>query len=617
MATLDQAFIKAYTQARQSPAPNTAGGAAAAPVANRPRIGSGALGLRSIGLTPRKRRAGEPTEAPPIVVPMVASPPAIEQAEPVAEQIVEQAVTLVVEQAIEQAVEPIAVQAVEQTVEPVIEQAAEPVIEQAAEAVFEPVVADSASETGEVIAEVAIEPIAAPPEIVAALPQATFAEAASSEARRAALDVVPVEEESESFAVSLVTPLVPNLILAESFASQPSVYYCESAESAIGFDQSNLLVWHPTTRDFIISESEMVVVPRFAPQIPAATDSPTSAATLEERRSVDRGPAAEAVSVSETNDVPTEAPTNRAVVVPPPLPKTLIPPAPETLSAGQPDAGEAPTVAAAAVEAATVEAAIAEAAAIETAAVEAATIGAAIGKPAFAPLSTFSPRLVGEVLRPQLEVDRFAWPEVCGLLLGRVETDFIRLAVELTIRLNDTNQVVAWTGCQRGEGRTTSLLCMAQRLSALGQRCVLVDADFSRPELARRLGISAQVGWEEIVGGGAQLSDVLIGSIEDKIALLPRRHKCAVGTHPGAGPRSAALFGMLREAFDVVLLDVGPMAGDAELADMASCAAAANVGGAYLVFDSRNTTTADMAATADSLRCGGINVWGAIENFRR
>ena len=85
---------------------------------------------------------------------------------------------------------------------------------------------------------------------------------------------------------------------------------------------------------------------------------------------------------------------------------------------------------------------------------------------------------------------------------------------------------------------------------------------------------------------------------------------------PGRWAACAALFGMLREAFDVVLLDVGPMAGEAELADMSSCAEAANVGGAYLVFDSRNTTKADMAATAESLRSSGIKVWGAIENFR-
>jgi Mrp family chromosome partitioning ATPase len=75
------------------------------------------------------------------------------------------------------------------------------------------------------------------------------------------------------------------------------------------------------------------------------------------------------------------------------------------------------------------------------------------------------------------------------------------------------------------------------------------------------------------------------------------------------------LFDMLRAAFDVVLLDVGPMAGDAELDDMASCAAAANVGGAYLVFDSRNTSNIDMTATAERLRHRGIDVWGAIENF--
>jgi Mrp family chromosome partitioning ATPase len=430
-------------------------------------------------------------------------------------------------------------------------------------------------------------------------------------------------DDCESFAVSLEGPRVPDLILADTLAVQEAICYCEPAAVDAGFEQSDLLVWHPTTRDMIISEIDMVVVPRVVSPISLlkAADNNTDAAVLEATTQTTsfEPPIAEAESVA------ADVPTNRSVIVPPPLPKTLIPPAPEeqfeSLPASHGVAATEPIVqietepAAKSLASQTEsrQEAITEtqASANETSAAAPAT------RPTFAPLSSFNPRLVGEVVRPQLEVDRFAWPEVCGLLLGRVEAEFIRLAEELAARAAHSNQVVAWTGCQRGEGRTTSLLCMAQRLAAAGRKCVLVDADFSRPELARRLGISAQVGWEEVVAGAAQLTDVLIGSLEDRLALLPRRQRVAAGTHPGAGAASAAMFDLLREAFDVVLLDVGPMAGEAELADMASCAAAANVGGAYLVFDSRNITTSEMTATADQLREVGIEVWGAIENFRR
>ncbi len=60
---------------------------------------------------------------------------------------------------------------------------------------------------------------------------------------------------------------------------------------------------------------------------------------------------------------------------------------------------------------------------------------------------------------------------------------------------------VALIGAERAVGRTTVAMSLARRAAAQGASCVLVDADFAQPELAPRLGIVAELGWSQVVGG--------------------------------------------------------------------------------------------------------------------
>lgn len=91
--------------------------------------------------------------------------------------------------------------------------------------------------------------------------------------------------------------------------------------------------------------------------------------------------------------------------------------------------------------------------------------------------------------RPAWQVDHFSWPKLCRRLIARAGEELDRLADAMLEVHKQGNRVLGIAGCHRGEGATTLLLCAARRLAERGQKTVLVDADLTRPRLAKRLGL--------------------------------------------------------------------------------------------------------------------------------
>jgi Mrp family chromosome partitioning ATPase len=141
-----------------------------------------------------------------------------------------------------------------------------------------------------------------------------------------------------------------------------------------------------------------------------------------------------------------------------------------------------------------------------------------------------------------------------------------------------------------------------------------VDADLRTAGLSGQLGLSVTAGWEDVLGGEATLGEVVVTSLEDNLALVPRRQVARPGERLTGSLRSAVSFDMLREHFDLVLVDGGSGGDDDHIADLAACAALLRFESVYLVFDRR----ADQRAAAKLVRRladAGLAVRGAIENF--
>ncbi|MBI3839770.1 MAG: hypothetical protein HY288_17750 [Planctomycetia bacterium] len=235
---------------------------------------------------------------------------------------------------------------------------------------------------------------------------------------------------------------------------------------------------------------------------------------------------------------------------------------------------------------------------------------------AVAPLSTFAPpSRPHESFRALLEVDHLTWPEACDALLVRARGDWDRFAERLSRQIAQGKKCIALTSCQRGEGRTSVALATARLLGARGLRVVVVDADFERPNLADSCGISAQAGWGEVLTGELSLGEALIAAAEDGVTLLPWR-----GPSMRAARRSNTLpiatsFSMLRDHYDLVLLDTMPLDRPSAISELANLGESIRLDAVYVIFDARSTSSESLASARATLCHSGLHVEGLIENF--
>ena len=163
--------------------------------------------------------------------------------------------------------------------------------------------------------------------------------------------------------------------------------------------------------------------------------------------------------------------------------------------------------------------------------------------------------------RPMLQVDRVIWPSIHSRLQTTAAAAIAQMKEGLLSICASGSKVLGLTSCTSGEGVTTLLTAAARTLLGQGRKVVLVDANWSNPQLAQSLGLLPQIGWEETLCGGLPLEEVVIESLADGLAVLPVREPSASTITQG---QIAASFDILAREFDVVLVDLGPLA---QLAD--------------------------------------------------
>ena len=217
-----------------------------------------------------------------------------------------------------------------------------------------------------------------------------------------------------------------------------------------------------------------------------------------------------------------------------------------------------------------------------------------------------------EPFRPSFQVDGFAWPSGCTRLSTAAEDQLDHLADGLTAGLSEGRKVVGLGSCRQGEGCTTLLLCAARRLAERGLTVAMVDADFDHPELAGRLGLLPESGWEEVLAGRLPLAEAVVESVQDRIVLLPWLGPVSSEGCPTADPAArGATLNALREHYDLVLIDLGAF-------DAGSPAVRVDgrwIDAVVLVHDVRSTPQAELNRARARLEAAGIDALSVAENF--
>jgi Mrp family chromosome partitioning ATPase len=222
---------------------------------------------------------------------------------------------------------------------------------------------------------------------------------------------------------------------------------------------------------------------------------------------------------------------------------------------------------------------------------------------------------VQDAFCPRLEVERFLWPTAVQSLLARIGPAIERFATELLTEAARGEKTLAITGGQRAQGRTTLTLLLAKQIGLLGGRVIVVDGDFERPLISRALGVDAPWGWDQSLSGEIPLDEAIVTAVGDRVAMLPWNTKNAAPLAPLDDVRAAACLGLLREHYDLVLVDAGPLPAPNTSSEMRRLATTARIDGCYVVHDGRASATPALAEVLAHAGGIGWRVFGVLENY--
>ena len=113
------------------------------------------------------------------------------------------------------------------------------------------------------------------------------------------------------------------------------------------------------------------------------------------------------------------------------------------------------------------------------------------------------------------------------------------------------------------DGKTTTAINLAVSLASDRRHTVLlVDFDFKRPRMAALLGLSPELGGDDVLAGEARVENCLYHPEGfDRLTLLPARRTLVNSSEVLAGPRSRELVGDLRHRYPerIIVFDLPPV----------------------------------------------------------
>lgn len=176
------------------------------------------------------------------------------------------------------------------------------------------------------------------------------------------------------------------------------------------------------------------------------------------------------------------------------------------------------------------------------------------------------------------------------------------------LTINDEMKTILVTSAEMNEGKTTTICNLAKCFGELDDtKVILIDCDFKKRGVSRKLGIGNPFGVSDIVFGNKKL-DECIQKVED-IDVLPS----------GGVPNNTSmllnskvmknLVNELREKYDYVFIDSPPIC---RLND--ACIIAQYVDGTVLVNASKEIDSKVAKLTLEKLKKVGANVVGVVLN---
>jgi capsular exopolysaccharide synthesis family protein len=174
----------------------------------------------------------------------------------------------------------------------------------------------------------------------------------------------------------------------------------------------------------------------------------------------------------------------------------------------------------------------------------------------------------------------------------------------------DGDRVLLITSASSGEGKTTLAVHLGHSLARLGQRVLVMDADFRKADLASRLDIDGTVGLRQVLEGSVDAADAIQATPMGGVDILP------AGSMNGDNPREmlangifAAHLEQFKQMYDTVIIDGPPVlaAADAQIV-------AGRVNGVLLTVRAAKCKRDQARAACEQLQMVGGRVIGVVLN---
>jgi Mrp family chromosome partitioning ATPase len=219
-----------------------------------------------------------------------------------------------------------------------------------------------------------------------------------------------------------------------------------------------------------------------------------------------------------------------------------------------------------------------------------------------------------ERFEPVTTIASFAWPTVCRALCQQCGTELDRIADLLIRHAQEGRSLIGVIGMFPKVGATTTTLCIANRIAARGRRTVVVEGNFLAPQLADWLDAKPTAWWQDVLDRSVPAADAVIHAVDDHIDLLPLDATTKYPLRLAGCFQATATADVLRAAYDLVLVDLGPFFDPEAQPITLQLARTMQLDVCLAVAGPKGADPRDVATVAEYLGRRGCHMLGTIEN---
>ncbi len=131
-----------------------------------------------------------------------------------------------------------------------------------------------------------------------------------------------------------------------------------------------------------------------------------------------------------------------------------------------------------------------------------------------------------------------------------------------TVLLHDSGggpRLLLVTSAVGREGKTALAVRLAASLARAWRKTLFIDADLRKPEAHTLFDTPLEPGLSEVLRGEAEVSEVIQPTELSRLWMIPAGHWDAHANQALAQEGAGGLFTRLKESFDFIVIDAGPV----------------------------------------------------------